>query len=199
MAIISSYPIDGSVSLTDKLIGTDVEDSNATKNYTISSILALKQIALTNVLTAVDTTNQEPSGLDSPLQVTFGAAQGTATDPVMLDALGNITFNQGGLYLFNGYGNFERQGSSGGVAVTLFRALINGVQSGPTKGVELSGTGIMFPYELTLPIQVSAGDVLTWEVLRDSSGVDAGGLYIHTNGGPWSNVPSADVNIYKIG
>lgn len=199
MAIISTYPIDASVNLTDKLIGTDVEDASKTKNYTISSILALKQIALTNVLAAVDTTNQEPSGLDSPLQVTFGAAQGTATDPVMLDALGNITFNQGGLYLFNGYANFERQGSSGGVAVTLFRALINGVQSGPTKGVELSGTGIMFPYELTLPIQVNAGDVLTWEILRDSSGVDAGGLYIHTNSGPWSNVPSADVNIYKIG
>lgn len=199
MAIISTYPIDGSVNLTDKLIGTDVEDANKTKNYTISSILALKQIALTNVLAAVDTTNQEPSGLDSPLQVTFGAAQGTATDPVMLDALGSITFNQGGLYLFNGYANFERQGSSGGISVTLFRALINGVQSGPTKGVELSGTGIMFPYELTLPIQVSAGDVLTWEILRDSSGVDAGGLYIHTNSGPWSNVPSADVNIYKVG
>jgi len=199
MAIISTYPIDGSVNLTDKLIGTDVEDSSKTKNYTISSILALKQIGLTNVLAAVDTTNQEPSGLDSPLQVTFGAAQGTASDPVMLDALGNITFNQAGLYLFNGYANFERQGSSGGVTVTLFRALLNGVQSGPTKGVELSGTGIMFPYELTLPIQVSAGDVLTWEIMRDSSGVDAGGLYIHTNSGPWSNVPSADVNIYKIG
>jgi len=199
MAIISTYPIDASVNLTDKLIGTDVEDSSKTKNYTISSILALKQIGLTNVLAAVDTTNQEPSGLDSVLQVKFGAAQKTATDPVMLDALGNITFNQGGLYLFNGYGNFERQGSSGGVAVTLFRTLLNGVQTGPTKGVELSGTGIMFPYELTLPIQVSAGDVLTWEILRDSSGVDAGGLYIHTNSGPWSNVPSADVNIYKIG
>ena len=199
MAIISTYPIDGSVNLTDKLIGTDVEDSSKTKNYTISSILALKQIGLTNVLAAVDTTNQEPSGLDSPLQVTFGAAQGTASDPVMLDALGNITFNQGGLYLFNGYTNFERQGSSGGVTVTLFRALLNGVQSGPTKGVDLSGTGIMFPYELTLPIQVSAGDVLTWEIMRDSSGVDGGGLYIHTNSGPWSNVPSADVNIYKIG
>lgn len=199
MAIISTYPIDASVNLTDKLIGTDVEDSSKTKNYTISSILALKQIGLTNVLAAVDTTNQEPSGLDSPLQVTFGAAQGTASDPVMLDALGNITFNQGGLYLFNGYANFERQGSSGGVTVTLFRALLNGSQSGPTKGVELSGTGIMFPYELTLPIQVSAGDVLTWEIMRDSSGIDAGGLYVHTNSGPWSNVPSADVNIYKIG
>ena len=199
MAQISTYASIQNPTLDDKLIGTDIENENLTKNFTISSVLGLKQISLTNVLAAVDTTNQEPSGLDSALQVKFGAAQKTATDPVMLDALGNITFNQGGLYLFNGYANFERQGSSGGVTVTLFRALLNGVQSGPTKGVELSGTGIMFPYELTLPIQVSAGDVLTWEIMRDSSGVNGGGLYIHTNSGPWSNVPSADVNIYKIG
>lgn len=199
MAIISTYPIDGSVNLTDKLIGTDVEDLSKTKNFTIESILSLKQIGLTNVLAAIDTTNQLPSGLDSILQVKFGAAQGTASDPVMLDALGNITFNQGGLYLFNGYANFERQGSSGGITVTLFRALLNGSQAGTTKGVELSGTGIMFPYELTLPIQVSAGDVLTWEIMRDSSGINEGGLYIHTNSGPWSNVPSTGINIYKIG
>ena len=199
MAQISTYASIQTPTLDDKLIGTDIENENLTKNFTISSILSLKAISSTSVLSSVDNTNQEPSGLDSPLQVTFGAAQGAASDPVMLDALGNITFNQAGLYLFNGYANFERQGSSGGVTVTLFRALLNGSQSGPTKGVELSGTGIMFPYELTLPIQVSAGDVLTWEIMRDSSGVDAGGLYVHTNSGPWSNVPSSDIRIYKLG
>jgi hypothetical protein len=41
MAIISTYPIDGSVSLTDKLIGTDAEDSNKTKNYTVDAALKL--------------------------------------------------------------------------------------------------------------------------------------------------------------
>jgi len=199
MAQISTYASIQTPTLDDKLIGTDIENENLTKNFTISSILSLKAISATSVLSSIDNTNQEPSGLDSPLQVKFGAAQKAASDPVMLDALGNITFNQAGLYLFNGYGNFERQGSSGGVTVTLFRALLNGVQTGPTKGVELSGTGIMFPYELTLPIQVSAGDVLTWEIMRDSSGVNAGGLYIHTNSGPWSNVPSSDIRIYKLG
>ena len=199
MAQISTYASIQTPTLDDKLIGTDVENENLTKNFTVSSILSLQNIGLTNVLSATSYADQEPSGLDSPLQVTFGAAQNAASDAVMLDSAGNITFNQGGLYLFNGYANFERQGSSGGITVTLFRALLNGSQAGTTKGVELSGTGIMFPYELTLPIQVSAGDVLTWEIMRDSSGIDAGGLYIHTNSGPWSSVPSADVNIYKIG
>ncbi len=41
MANINSYPTDGSVSYNDKLIGTDAEDSNKTKNFTIGSILSM--------------------------------------------------------------------------------------------------------------------------------------------------------------
>jgi hypothetical protein len=41
MAKISSYTTDASVSYSDKLIGTDAEDSNVTKNYTIGSILSM--------------------------------------------------------------------------------------------------------------------------------------------------------------
>lgn len=203
MARISTYPVDSSVNGLDILIGSDADDANITKNYRINSISAYTKstlnLGVTQVLAAADTTDQEPAGLDTPLQVTFGTAQNGPTDPVQLDALGNITFNQAGLYLFNGYGNFERQGSSGGVTVTLFRALLNGVQVSPTKGIELSNTGIMVPYELTVPIQANAGDVLTWEIMRDSSGVNAGGLYTHTVLGGWSNVPSADVFVYKVG
>lgn len=203
MARISTYPVDSSVNGLDILIGSDADDANITKNYRIDSIAAYTKstlnLGVTQVLSATDTTDQEPSDLDKPLQVTFGPAQNGPADPVQLDELGNIIFNQAGLYLFNGYGNFERQGSSGGVTVTLFRALLNGVQISPTKGIDLSNTGIMVPYELTIPIQVNAGDVLTWEIMRDSSGVNGGGLYTHTVLGRWSNVPSADVFIYKVG
>ena len=41
MAKISSYTTDAVVSYADKLIGTDAEDSNITKNYTIGSILSM--------------------------------------------------------------------------------------------------------------------------------------------------------------
>ena len=41
MARISTYPIDTSVNTSDFLIGTDSEDSNITKNYTIASIISL--------------------------------------------------------------------------------------------------------------------------------------------------------------
>lgn len=201
MAKISTYPNDGNVSINDKLIGTDYENSNITKNFTVGSLAGFlfSQFGATLVLSAQSTVNQLPSALDTPLQVTFGAAQGTGASPVQLLSNGSIVFNQAGLYLFNGFANFERQGSSGGVTVTLFRALKNGIQILPTKGIELNTTGVMIPYELTIPFNAEAGDILTWEVMRDSSGTNAGGLYIHTSLGGWSNVPSADVAIWKIG
>jgi hypothetical protein len=199
MAIISTYPIDATVTLADKLIGTDAEDSSKTKNYTVGSILNLVSASATSVLYAFSTVNQAPSVLDTPLQVTFGAAQNTATDPVMLDASGNITFNQTGMYLFNGFSNIERQGSSGGVSVLLFRALIDGVQAGVVKGFDLSSTGIMIPYEITTIINITeAGTVLTWEILRDSSGVNQGGMYTHTASSTWDDVPSAQIQIFKF-
>jgi len=199
MAIISTYPIDATVTLADKLIGTDAEDSSKTKNYTVGSILNLVSASATSVLYAFSTVNQAPSVLDTPLQVTFGAAQNTATDPVMLDALGNITFNQTGMYLFNGFSNIERQGSSGGVSVLLFRALIDGVQAGVVKGFDLSSIGIMFPYETTTIINITeVGTVLTWEILRDSSGVNQGGMYTHTASSTWDDVPSAQIQIFKF-
>jgi len=41
MSTINSYATDTSVSYNDKLIGTDAEDSNNTKNFTIGSILSM--------------------------------------------------------------------------------------------------------------------------------------------------------------
>lgn len=41
MARISTYPIDSAPALTDKLVGTEVDNSDNTKNYLISDIIAL--------------------------------------------------------------------------------------------------------------------------------------------------------------
>ena len=202
MGKISSYTIDTTVTGTDLVIGTDAGDNNNTKNYTIQSISDFTEsnlsLSSSLLLSSSSTANQVPSGLDTVLQVTFGAASGTPSDPVQLAADGTITFNEAGLYLFNGFGNFERQGSSGGVSVTLFRALINGSQVGVVKAVELDSTGVMIPYEVTTPIQANAADTLTWEILRDSSGVDQGGLYTHTSLSAWDDVPSASISIYRL-
>jgi len=198
---IAQYGTDSTPSLSSKLIGTDTSDSNATKNFEISAILALlnENTQFTPVLSASSTINQTPSGLDVPLQVSFGPAQGSSGDAVMIDAAGTITFNEAGLYLVNGYGNVERRGSSGGSTVTLFRFLVNGSQSSSTKGFELTTTDVMIPYELTTPINITTpGTTVSFEIMRDSSGNNGGGLYTHTNLGGWPNVPSAEMNIWKL-
>jgi len=203
MAKISTYPSDSNLNADDLLIGTDSEDSNATKNYSIGSIEAYVKsnlnLGVTQVMTGSEFSNQTPSGLNTPLQVEFGIEQGSGSDPVQLSSAGAITFNQAGLYLFNGYGNFERQGSSGGVSVIAFRSLINGAQVGQSKMVEIDKVGVAIPYEVTVPLNVSVGDVLTWEILRDSSGIDAGGLYTHNLLSSWSDVPSSSFTIWKVG
>lgn len=187
----------------DYLIGTDESQSLVTKTFALADISTFIKsglnLGVTPVLSAADTTNQVPSAIDTPLQVKFGSAQGTVSDPVSLDASGTITFNTAGLYLFNGYANFERQGGSGGVAIVLFRALVNDVQSGVVKMVELDQTGVAIPYEITIPLNVSQGDTLKYQILQDSTGVDEGGLYPHVNGSSWDDVPSTSINIFKVG
>lgn len=187
----------------DYLIGTDESQSFVTKTFALADIATFVKsglnLGVTPVLVAADTTNQTPSALDTPLQVKFGSAQGTVSDPVSLDASGVITFNQAGLYLFNGYANIERVGSSGGVAILLFRPLLNGVQADVIKMVEMDAPDIASPYEVTLPLTVSEGDQLTYEIMRDSSGVNEGGLYTHVNAGPWDDIPSVAIKIFKVG
>lgn len=198
---ISQYTTDNSPAISDKLIGTEASSNNETKNYTLGSIASLfaSTFEFTPVLAAQSTVTQTPSGLDTALQVTFGAAQGTSGDAVMISSAGLITFNETGLYLINGYGSVERQGSSGGTAILLFRFLVNGTQAGSVKAFHLDTTEVSTPYEITFPINITtAGTTASFQIMRDSSGTNAGGLYPHTNLGGWSNVPSAEVNIWQL-
>tara|TARA_R110000822_G_scaffold123612_2_gene258122 strand:- start:665 stop:913 length:249 start_codon:yes stop_codon:yes gene_type:complete len=78
MAIISTYPIDASVSLQDKLIGTDLEDSSKTKNYTVGSIL---QLLSTNLPAYADNTAAIAGGL-TVNQLYRNAGNGTTSSVV---------------------------------------------------------------------------------------------------------------------
>ena len=63
MALISTYPIDASVNLTDKLIGTDVEDANKTKNYTVESLLELVSLVAVTLPVYADNAAAVSAGL----------------------------------------------------------------------------------------------------------------------------------------
>ena len=200
---ISLYSNDSTPSLADKLIGTDVNDSNNTKNFLLSDVAALINEAtqFTPVLEAVSTVAQTPSGVGVATQVTFGGAQ--SNPALTLSAGGLVTFNQTGVYLINGYGSIERQGSSGGYSIFLFRFLVNGVQAGFVKAFHLDTPDNVNPYEVTFPLTITTvGTTISFEVMRDASGPgggqNQGGLYPHTNASGWSNVPSAALNIWQL-
>ena len=200
MSKISSYANDSTPNLSDKLIGTDVDNMNATKNFTIAQVVGLANANLTatQVLNGVSTAIQAPSALNSPIVVSFGAAQGSSSTPVQIDAGGTITFNEAGLYIVNGFGAVERQGSSGGTAYFLFRGTLNGTQVTATKAFHIASTNVSTPYEVTIPFQANAGDLFRFEVMRDSAGTNAGGLYPTTTLGGWGVAPSSQIQIWKL-
>jgi hypothetical protein len=200
---ISQYGLDSTPSLSSKLIGTDTSDSNITKNYEFAAIAQLinENTQFASVLVANSTVSQVPSGVGVATQVSFGSAQ--SNDAVSLAANGLVTFNQTGLYMINAYGSIERQGSSGGVSIILFRFLVNGVQASAVKGFHLDSTDVVVPYEITFPLNITTiGTTISFEIMRDASGtgsgLNQGGLYPHTNLSGWSNIPSADLNIWQL-
>lgn len=146
-------------------------------------------------------TSQQPVALDTPINIEFGAAQGTVADPVMLAANGNITFNQAGQYIINYQSHFGRTGGAG-TSYLYTRSLINGVVVGNSRSARISSADILLPFALRVKINVNVGDVLTLQLLRDSAGGagnNSGGFFQSdptTVGFP--NAPSASIEIARL-
>jgi len=277
MGKISTYTEVVTPSLSDLLIGTDVDSNNATKNFSIGDVLSLVATpTLDNVLTSGNTSAQNitltgsaiftaptvagniiysnnemyvvgtlgdnnlsngtlgqlltstgsgvewsdipalytipvintfypipqnPPALDTPIRVLFGSLpQGGINDPVMygVNAPGVVTFNEVGSYIINAFANVYRT-TNGGVAHLKFRALVDGVESGYVKTIYVDQNTFEIPYEITIPIYISAaGTTLEFEIMRDSAGVNDGGLNRDTTtllG--WGNTPSAYIQIWQ--
>ena len=60
--------------------------------------------------------------------------------------------------------------------------------------------GVGIPYERSISLNITApGTTLTFEILRDSAGTNAGGLYQeNTTLAGWGDVPSAAILINKV-
>lgn len=159
--------------------------------------VVVNQPTFTKVLEGSSFADQLPTGQNTPLQIEFGANQ--QTPEVNLLPTGEVNFLVDGTYFFEAFGNVERNGNSGGVAMVMYRILLNGSQIGITRGVDINSVGIMIPLTISEPINVTAGDVLTFEILIDANGVNQGGLYTHQiAGGVWSTVPSASISVWKL-
>lgn len=188
------------------LIGTNLPDNNTgaitpakireVATQTADSMLyAVKEV---EVLRAPSTVIQVPTALDTALQVTFGAAQKSASDPVMLNAAGLITFNAAGNYairvkLQNG------RTSSTGTSILLSRLLKNGAAYGSPAAVKITSSDELIPTDSRVVIDAAAGDTLVVQIMRDSSGTNFGGLYpqaaVVT---AWGTAPSALLVVSRL-
>jgi hypothetical protein len=185
----------------DKVIGTDVggTPADATKNFTVESIAALAGSSFTNVLSAESlAATQSPGAVNTLFNAEFGAAQGTAADPVMMTVAGGVTFNEVGSYIVEVCLSFS---TTAAAAQGIWQMTKNGF------GVETYLTYIDAASHLvcesrTVVRKVTAvGETLTVVFAGDNDGGLAGiaQLESYTPATPgFENVPSASINIYRL-
>lgn len=151
---------------------------------------------LTRVLTASASDSlQVPAGLDSPLKINFGAAQGTISDPVSINASGTVTFNEEGQYHVQVELPITRQGS-GAISYTLVRALLNSSELEPPTVVS-STIQSSIPYKKMFIIDALATEQLEIQIMRDSNGANDGLLSRFFGSGGFGGTPSSYIKIWK--
>lgn len=150
-----------------------------------------------SVLTSASTAaSQQPSAVDTPLQVEFGP--GEVTTDVTLASDGKLTFNQPGDYFVTVFLRYGRTTSTG-QAILFNRFLVNGVQLLNSNVVKLPDQDIVVPFSATLAYTAEAGDIVTMQIMRDSAGVNNGGLFrITPTLAGWAQAPSATVVVSKF-
>jgi len=142
--------------------------------------------------------SQQPASQDSPIKVEFGAAQGTVSSPVQLDVAGKLTFNEAGAYRVRAIFQYGRTGSTS-QADLFARAIVNGAQIGNSVGAAVDTAGILISSSIESWVVLPAGAELEYELVRDSSGTNAGGLFSATpTVAGWNFAPSASITIDRI-
>ncbi len=158
--------------------------------------ITLNNIQYSSVITASRSANILPSATDTPVPATFDS--NASNSDVSIDSSGLITILTSGLYACTFNLNFGRT-SATGTAYLAARLLKNGAQFGFTQGATLSDQVNSRPMQANLEISASASDTLKVEILRDSAGVNEGGLIaIPITPAGWGDIPSYWVRIRKI-
>ena len=150
------------------------------------------------VLRAASTATQAPTAVDTPLQLSFGAARGSASDPVMINAAGLVTFNQAGNYAVRVKLQCGRTGATG-TSILLSRLVLGGAQVGSPAAVKLTQTDATTPTESRVVLNPTAGQTFQVQIMRDSTGANFGGVYPQSaTVAAWGTAPSALLVISRL-
>ncbi|ATE85633.1 hypothetical protein PF617_gp48 [Salmonella phage St162] len=140
-----------------------------------SMLYAAAGVKEVEVLRASSTVAQAPTAVDTALQLTFGGAQGTASNPVTINAAGLVTFNKDGSYAVRIKLQQGRTGSTG-TSILLSRILLNGAQYGSPAAVKMENPNVIAVTESRVVLNVTAGATFSVQIMRDSSGNNSGGV-----------------------
>lgn len=140
--------------------------------------------------------SQLPTGLDTPLQIEFGPAV-TTTD-ASLSAAGALTINTTGTYRIKISVELGRSGGAG-TSIMFLRALVDGAQAGRSIVYKISSATATNSFNDEAWLTLSAGTVITYEMIRDGAGSNDGGLYKDsTSVLSWNDSPSAALRVEKF-
>lgn len=139
---------------------------------------------------------QYPSGLGSSLQIEFGPTQ--VTEDMTLDSTGKLTIHNTGLYRIKTALQFGRNNGGGTASLLMFRALFDGVQAGRSIAAKLGNAKDTAYLENDEWLELPEGLEITYELIRDSSGSDNGGLLMLNSADGWNSSPTALIRIQKF-
>lgn len=139
--------------------------------------------------------SQDPAGLDTPLQLEFGPA--IDAGEVTLSAAGAITFVTGGLYRVKVSVQLGRSGGAG-TSVIFLRALVNGAQAGRSLAYKLDDPNIIINFSDEAWLDLPPGAIITYEMVRDSTGNNSGSAISTAPTLGWNTSPSAAVRVEKF-
>ena len=147
------------------------------------------------------TQNPTGRGIASAVQVEFGPAQNTGSDPVQLLSDGTLQINEAGTYRFKISLQFGRTGSSQ-TAILLFRVTDGaGNQLGRSVAALIDDVETDRYLENDTWLTVTGPTDLKFEIMRDNNGNDSGGLIATVpdpeGAGTWNDAPTAAIRVER--
>lgn len=145
---------------------------------------------------ASSASSQAPTATNTPVQIEFGAAQ--SNSDVSLSASGVLTFTTAGFYLIQTNFEFGRTSTTGNIYL-FTRALYNGSQLRNSNATVLSAALQTQSASYTYVVNASAGDTMSFQIVRDAAGANDGSLVsTTTTTSGWAPAPSASITVSKF-
>lgn len=144
--------------------------------------------------------NQTLNTADTETQLAFGSAATSPNGAISVDASGNVTFNESGLYYIN-VRAFAGRSQSQGTSTLGFSGRVGGVQVGTTVPATLDAAadGVNVTVADTSINYIPAGTTYSFHMrLFTNGGGDNGVFSVDYSTANWENTPATRISVRKV-